>query len=164
MLKATVSVTKKRPAIEDYSSDMFHASIEVELPETVFTNGNGDLRDNLAKMFTQVEAQVDAQITGKKAPVEDKPPVNKPATKAPVTKQAQKPQDNGGNRAGANSYTEPVASSKQIGFLVSLAKRNRGMGPADITRLVKDRFNKIKVYDLSTREASSLIDELKAAS
>ena len=131
MIKATVSVTKKRPAIEDYSSDMFHASIEIELPETVYTNGNGDLRENLAKMFSQVEAQVDQQISGKSKPVakavESKPADSRPKPQ-PVKPQVNNGSSGGNGHAGSNSYTEPVASSKQVGFLISLAKQEPGGG------------------------------------
>ena len=54
MIKATVSITKKKPGAEDYSSDMYHAGIEVELPDSVYTNGNGDLREAMSRLFTLV--------------------------------------------------------------------------------------------------------------
>jgi len=73
MIKVSASVTKKRPSAEEYSSDMFHAGIEIELPESVYTNGNGDLRENLGRMLKEVEATVDHQIGARGAQNNGKP-------------------------------------------------------------------------------------------
>jgi hypothetical protein len=172
VIKANVSITRKKPGMEEYSSDMYHAGLEIELPDTVYTNGNGDLRESLTRMFREVEATVDAQIASKspmkvtsvtqEAPQEGHETQGSsplPARAPAVTQgPSKKPRE-----GDPNTVSFPPASQKQIGFLISLAKRNKGMDPAAITRLVKNRTGKAKVYDLDVNEASRLIDEMKKA-
>ncbi len=60
-------------------------------------------------------------------------------------------------RAGGNG---DKASNRQIKYLTDLATQ-KGIGLSDLNAEVQQRFGVSGIYDLSRRDASTLLDEIK---
>jgi hypothetical protein len=184
MITAKVSVTKKRPSTEQYSSDSFSATLEVELPDAAFINGNSDLREALSKLFKEVDAQVDDQINGKNGKntphIDENTPArpqepNSPAERtgdtsrtpegASEASQRRRPKgprsSNGkGSGTGGNGNVE-LATNKQVNFMIGLAQREAKMSLPELRAFCKREVKKDDIYSLSKNEASAVIDLLK---
>ena len=144
MLKLNASYSKKVPADTEYSSQSFHASVEVELPDGLTQD---QLNAKIHETFDLVRASVEAELHGEATnarQMSDMPQL-------PI--QPAQPQQN------KNGYRKPVpdtpASPKQIRFLLDLARQN-GYTPEQI----KARFNVSTLEDLSRTQCSRAIDQL----
>ena len=139
MLKLNAAYSKKVPAEGEYTSQSYHASIEVELPDGL---SQEQLNDKIHATFAMVRESVEAELHGN-------PPTKRgeyPAQEAPNPT----PQ---GNRSAA-----VPASPKQINYLLSLASR-RGITPQQIAA----QNNVANVDQLTKRQCSALIEQWKAA-
>ena len=65
MLKLNASYSKKVPADSQYSSQSFHASVEVELPDGLTSD---QLNAKIHETFDLVRASVEAELHGNTAP------------------------------------------------------------------------------------------------
>jgi hypothetical protein len=145
MLKLNASYSKKVPAGEQYTSQSYHCSVEVELSDAATP---AQLQAKIRDTFALVRDSVEAELHGKpatqpekaEAPAPSAPPVPPPSKSEPAAK----------------------ASNKQIRFILDLAKA-KGMGLGEVTGQVQKKFRAESVYDLTRRDASKLLDELKAA-
>ena len=61
MLKLNASYSKKIPAESDYSSQSYHASIEVELPDGLNSN---QLHEKIHETFDLVRNSVESELHG----------------------------------------------------------------------------------------------------
>ena len=154
MLKLNASYSKKVPAEGEFSSQSYHASIEVELPDGLTQE---QLNDKIHETFAMVRQSVEAELHGKTAsdPEDSTPP-------APPQNQSRQHQD---YRAGGSDYgrgkfqvQETAASPKQISYLLSLASR-RGITPAQIAV----QNNVQDVQQLTRKQCSALIEQWRAA-
>jgi len=143
MLKLNAAYSKKVPAEGEYTSQSYHASIEVELPDGL---SQEQLNDKIHSTFEMVRNSVEAELGEKQA--------NKIDGSASNAEQNSKPQ--GSRVADANSNVP--ASPKQISYLLSLASR-RGVTPAQIAA----QHNVSKIDQLTKRQCSMLIEQWKAA-
>ena len=105
MLKLNASYSKKVPAEGEYTSQSYHASVEVELPDGQSAE---QLNSKIHETFEMVRNSVEAELHGK-TPIQQ-----------------------GGN-VSQNTSNQPVqgstpASPKQINYLLTLASR-RGITP-----------------------------------
>ena len=135
MLKLNASYSKKVPAEGEYTSQSYHASIEVELPDGLSSE---QLNSKIHETFEMVRNSVEAELHGN--------PLNQ----------------RGGN-APQNAPNQPVQSStpaspKQINYLLTLASR-RGITPAQIAI----QNNVADINQLSKKQCSTLIEQWKAA-
>ena len=152
MLKLNASYSKKVPADTEYSSQSFHASIEVELPDGLTPD---QLNAKIHETFDLVRESVEAELHGEAAPQQ---PTLLPTENASNNSQMPpvQPQQNKtayGKRNGTNS--DAPASPKQVKYLLDLA-RQYGVSPDQI----KARFNVPSVESLSKTQCSRAIDEL----
>ena len=122
MLKLNASYSKKVPAEGEYSSQSYHASVEVELPDGMTS---AQLNEKIHDTFDLVRKSVESELAG------DTFHATAPQTK-PVPQAVP-------------------ASEKQISYLLSLAAR-RGITPqqiaeqfgvADIQHLTKKQCSEI---------------------
>ena len=100
MLKLNASYSKKVPADGEYTSQSYHASIEIELPDGLSSE---QLNSKIHETFEMVRNSVEAELHG-----------NTPAnygSHVPQETQKQSPLNN------------PPASPKQINYLLTLASR-----------------------------------------
>ena len=143
MLKLNASYSKKVPAEGEYTSQSYHASIEVELPDGL---SQEQLNDKIHATFEMVRESVEAELNG------NAPAVHVNAEPHESTNQA--PQ---GNRSAGVGNAVPV-SPKQINYLLSLASR-RGITPQQIAA----QNNVANVDQLTKRQCSTLIEQWKVA-
>ena len=138
MLKLNAAYSKKVPADGEYTSQSYHASIEVELPDGL---SQEQLNDKIHATFAMVRESVEAEL-GESNSHKGTPQPQEPANPAPQ-----------GNRSAA-----VPASPKQISYLLSLASR-RGITPQQIAA----QNNVANVDQLTKRQCSALIEQWKAA-
>ncbi len=148
MLKLSASYSKKVPAEGDYTSQSYHVSLDVELPDGMT---NEQIQCKIAETFALARASVEAELHPANAV---KPSFN------PHSSQPQQP--NYGNWNGQSAPTaseeEPTASNKQVSYLNTLCKQQK----VDIKMLLS-RFNLVNPFHLTKRQATMLIEELKVA-
>ena len=143
MLKLNAAYSKKVPAEGEYTSQSYHASIEVELPDGL---SQEQLNDKIHATFEMVRESVEAELGENSARRGAELPVQETANHAPQ-----------GNRSAGNNSSVP-ASPKQISYLLSLASR-RGITPQQIAA----QHNVANVDQLTKRQCSALIEQWKAA-
>ena len=131
MIKIIASHSMKVPAEGEYSSKSFHVGLEAEVADSV--GGEGILAKSHA-LFALAKAAVNAELSGKPASNGEQP--------APK-------QENG-------DLDKP--SSKQLNFLLSLARRNGGIEKLQET--IHRDFRVGGIEDLSRKQASELIEKL----
>ena len=139
MLKLSTSYSKKIPvAGQEFSSQSFHASVELELSDSLAPE---DLRRRIHDTFTLVRDSVETELNGKA-----------PATEAPAA----------GAPARAPAPTQPAvkASNKQVKFITDLAQA-QGIGLAQLNAQVRKLYGVDGIYDLDRKQASKLLDSLQ---
>ena len=139
MLKLNASYSKKVPAGEQFTSQSYHCSVEVELSDAATPE---QLQAKIAQTFALVRDAVEAELHGK------------PAAKADPAGQPAKGE-------GAKPDTAK-ASNKQVKFILDLAK-GKGLTLSTLNARVQEKFKVESVYELARKDASRLVDELKAA-
>ena len=154
MLKLNAAYSKKVPAEGEFTSQSYHASIEVELPDGLSPK---QLNDRIHATFALVRDSVEAELHGTaptavNEPVEEELPMQEPQTGGAHAR----PRDNG--YARHRSGGQEAASAKQISYLLSLASR-RGITPAQIAA----QNNVANIDQLTKRQCSALIEQWKAA-
>ena len=135
MLKLNASYSKKVPAEGDYTSQSYHASIEVELPDGLSAE---QLNGKIHETFEMVRNSVEAELHG-----------NTPANHGSYVPQETQ------NQSALNN---PPASPKQINYLLTLASR-RGITPAQIAA----QNNVANINQLSKKQRSALIEQWRNA-
>lgn len=139
MLKLNASYSKKVPVPgQDYTSQSYHASVEVELPDGLAPN---ELSRRIGDTFALVRDSVEREL---EAPMFSSPRSSTAAPSPPRTRDS-----NGQTRA----------SDKQLGFLTDLALK-RGMAPDALAAHAAERFGVSALSELTRRQASRLIDEM----
>ena len=148
MLKLNASYSKKVPAEGEFSSQSYHASIEVELPDGLTQE---QLNGKIHETFAMVRDSVEAELHGTTA-------ANAEGS-APHSQQSQPRQ---GYRSGASNYgkgkgqsqEDAAASPKQIKYLLDLARAN-GVTPQQLLT----RFKVNALEELTRNQCSLAIDE-----
>ena len=136
-LKLCASFCKKVPAEVDYSSKSYLASVEVELP----TNLSGDeLNAEIHKTYAQLERAVDEQING----------------------QTNQGQGQTQQRSQERSEASVKASNKQIKYILDLGKAREKV-LSDLNTEAGRLYGVDSIYDLSKKDASRFVDQLKEA-
>ena len=139
MLKLNASYSKKVPAEGEYSSQSYHASIEVELPDGLTQE---QLQNRIHETFALVKDSVETELHGRPARQLQEPAAQPVTSSHPANNHSQK---------------DVAASPKQIKYLLDLG-RNLGWTPQQIAA----RCNVTDVHDLTRRQCSDLINEWKA--
>ena len=152
MLKLNASYSKKVPADTEYSSQSFHASVEVELPDGLTQE---QLNAKIHETFDLVRESVEAELHGNATPNQ---PALLPAENSSNGQQMTpaQPQQNKIAYSKRNGTTSDApASPKQVKYLLDLA-RQYGVSPDQI----KAKFNVPSVESLTKTQCSRAIDEL----
>ena len=144
MLKLNASYRKKVPADGEFTSQSYHASIEVELPDGL---SQDQLQSRIHETFELVKSSVESELHG-----------NTPSIS----------RGNGavnGVNNGSQGYGAPPAknheipaSPKQIKYMLDLA-RNKGVTPAQIAA----QHGVASVEQLTKNQCSNLINSWRAA-
>lgn len=136
MLKLNASYSKKVPAETEYSSQSYHASVEVELPDGLTPD---QLQERIHATFALVRESVETEIHGASQAVTQ--PVTQPVPQTPYSHAAK---------------NEIPASPKQIRYLLDLA-RNKGISAAQIAA----KYGVESVDQLTKSQCSGLINTWK---
>lgn len=146
MLKLNASYSKKVPAESEYSSQSYHCTIEVELPDGLTGK---QLQDKVHEVFDFVRSSVEAELHGgasvQQTPVQQPVPRQQPA-------QQQSYQQNQNNRQYRS--TAALASPRQVNYLLSLAKR-----AGWTIQQILQRCNVQSVESIPSKVCSQLIQE-----
>jgi hypothetical protein len=143
MLKLNASYSKKVPAEGEYTSQSYHASIEVELPDGLNQN---QLQARIHDTFALVKESVEAELHGNaNSQVRESAPMPMP----------QNVPQNVGNPPVQHDVP---ASPKQLKFMLDLA-RNKGITPAQIAA----QYGVATVDQLTRTQCSSIINSWRAA-
>ena len=135
MLKLNASYSKKVPAEGEYSSQSYHASIEVELPDGL---NQSQLQTRIHETFALVKESVEAELHG-----------NVPSQQGCSTHKTAHNQQVQGSTP---------ASPKQIKFMLDLA-RNKGITPAQIAA----QYGVASVDQLTKTQCSNIINNWRGA-
>jgi len=144
MLKLNASYSKKVPADTEYSSQSYHASVEVELPDGL---SHDELDARIHETFALVRDSVEAELHGESVNTGQMTDVQQPPLRP--TQQPNK------TTYGKKPATDAPASPKQIKFLLDLARQN-----GYTVEQLKARFNVAALEDLSRTQCSRAIDTL----
>lgn len=153
MLKLNASFSKKVPADTEYSSQSYHASVEVELPDGLTPE---QLDAKIRETFALVRESVETELRGNtmrqpSAASQTQPPQSRPGLYDNPPQNAPKPAY--GKKNGATS--DAPASPKQVKYLLDLA-RQFGINPEQI----KAKFNVPSLESMTKVQCSRAIDEL----
>ena len=153
MLKLNASYSKKIPADTEYSSQSFHASVEIELPDGL-TSEQLDAR--IHETFALVRDSVEAELHGNTVRQSSQ------SMQTPNTQSQQGLYDTPPQNASKPAYgkkngmtSDAPASPKQVKYLLDLA-RQYGVSPDQI----KAKFNVPALESMTKTQCSRAIDEL----
>ena len=152
MIKIHSQYSKKVPGVEDYSSEHFSASMEVEVADEIGRDPK-KLQSSLEWLWSELKKGVENQINH----VEGRQKTQRKITNEDECKRSRESHK---YSTEANKDNSRKASNKQIKYLMQLAKK-QGFDFRGISDLAQNRFTKRSVYELNTAEASLLIDEFK---
>ena len=152
-MKLAITHTKKVPGQEDYSSEGFGATLEVEVPEDQAQDASS-VQGWLRELYDQAKQAVEEQI--RSVPRRNG---TQPAASSGIFNRSQ--ESNGGRPASGGNGGQ-TATPKQVSFLISLGARNK-LTFADLQRIAQERFQVADLYRLPKQAASQLIDEMKPA-
>lgn len=143
MLKVCTSYSKKVPTDQQYSSQQFHASVEVELSDALSPE---QLQERIHQTFTTVRNTVEAEING--TGNNHSEPAADPRRGGYHVPAGDKPNGNG------------KASNAQIKYLTSLATE-QDIRLSALNAHCQERYKVESIYDLTKKQASELVDSLK---
>jgi hypothetical protein len=169
MLKLHASFSKKVPTDEAYSSQSYHAAIEIELPDGL---APADLRERIHQTFALVRASVEAELHGGAAPARAEQPAPLAASAPPLP--AAPVASRGAPRSAAANATPDRRSStrtprashaalseRQLRFLMDLGLRGE-RDLAGLNAIAQERYGVASLADLTRQQASDLIAVLQA--
>ena len=152
------TLTKKVPADTEYSSQSYHCQIESELPDGLTAQ---QLQERIHATFEMVRLSVEAELHGNQAAAPLPEPVMPPVQPAPANVQNSASHAYAQQRANVNpTYNETaprvsaLASSKQINYLLNLAKR-AGWTMQNII----DHCQVNRLEEIGKRQCSQLIEQ-----
>ncbi|MCC6575120.1 MAG: hypothetical protein IT462_15190 [Planctomycetes bacterium] len=164
MIKLSGSYGLKIPGKQEYSSESYHASAEIELAGTA--DGEG-IKVALGLLWQDLKAAVEAQIASKTAVARSAVSAASPAgsnghAPAAHTHAVHNVQPPAApvNRIVGDRGGDPPASKKQIGFLLSLCRRHKNFS-AEQTRQWLQAEHGMKLNQLTKSEAGQVIDQLQ---
>ncbi len=180
MLKLNASYSKKVPAEAEYSSQQYHCQVEVELPDGLTQDQiQGRIHETFIMVRDSVEAEL--QTARQTAPAIQPPQMPPPQPQQYAQPQAhqqypqsQYPQQQGYQQNGyaqqppqqrqyqqgaakGKVKNEGNATPKQIEYLLKLMK-----GSSWTVDGLKMNYNISRLEDLTSEQASYLINQLKA--
>ena len=138
MIKLSTSYSKKLPVDgQDFSSQGFHASVELELSDSLTPE---QIRAKIHDSAELLRKAVDDELQGAAASGSSEPAF-------------------GGQRQQQPQAGERKASNKQVKYITDLAAE-RKIQISDLNADIRKRFNVEGLYDLTSKQASLLLDEM----
>jgi hypothetical protein len=153
MLKLNASYSKKVPADTEYSSQSYHASVEVELPDGLTPDQlNAKIHETFALVRDSVESELHGNTVQQLAQnLQTSNTQAQPGLYDAPPQSASKPVYSKKN----GTTSDAPASPKQVKYLLDLA-RQFGINPDQI----KAKFNVPSLESMTKVQCSKAIDEL----
>jgi len=152
MLKLSAAYSKKVPAETDFSSQSYHASVEVELPDGLSHEAlNAKIHETFALVRDSVEAELRNTVRQPSAASQTPPTQSQPGLHDTPPQNSSQPVY--GKKNGTAS--DAPASPKQVKYLLDLA-RQFGITPEQI----KAKFNVPSLESMTKVQCSHAIDQL----
>lgn len=173
MIKIVASYGLKIPADEQYSSESFHATTEVELADSL-VNSPEKLKAALRSLWADLKAAV-AEETGRSLPARSNGNGasshggngqlrgDSPTPRDTEARSRRNGNGNGQhsepvNRVNGNGRGEP-ASRKQVGFILALSRRKKNLSAQQAREWLRSDRG-LSLNDLTKQQAAQVIDEL----
>jgi hypothetical protein len=162
MIKLHASYGLKVPGKVEFSSESFHATAEIELADNL-VNQPEALKAALHSLWSDLKDAVAAEIQGNAGNGQHGQSSGRNnGQNGRRHEPVNRVYGNGSNgNSGGNGRDNPPASKKQIGFLLSLARRKRNFS-AEQARQWLHTERRLDLNALSKQQATQLIDELNA--
>ena len=153
MLKLTASYSKKVPAETEFSSQSYHASVEVELPDGLTPEQlDAKIRETFALVRDSVEEELHRNTVRQPAAASQMPNTqSQPGLHDTPPQNASQP----AYSKKTSATSDAPASPKQIKFLLDLARQS-----GYTIEQLKSRFNVSVLEELSRTQCSRAIDML----
>ena len=151
MLKLNASYSKKVPADTEYSSQSYHASVEVELPDGLTPE---QLNAKIHETFALVRDSVETELHGNAIP-QGAQPTSTPNAQSQPGPYGTPAQNTSKPAYGKKPATDTPASPKQIKYLLDIARQ---IGYT--VEQLKAKFNVSALESLTKTQCSRAIDEL----
>ncbi|MCA8938578.1 MAG: hypothetical protein KDB07_02115 [Planctomycetes bacterium] len=152
MIKIQASYGLKVPAAEEYSSQSFHASIELELADGA---DQSHIRGVLQRVWGDLKTAVGEEIHAARAAREPQAQISYRGNGQPSGRSF--PSRHGSPNGG---HAPEAASKKQIGFLLGTARRKHNWTADQTKDWLQGEFGK-DLNQLTKAEAAQAIDALQ---
>jgi hypothetical protein len=153
-LKLNVGLCKK-VGLPDYGSLGATCHLELELDQSLLQHDLDTLHQHIRDAYTACRQAVQDELSREQPAHYSVPSAT--ATQIPT---ASKPSTPNENRSSGNGNGHYAASEKQFSYINQLARQIKGLGVQRLGILTQQMFSKT-LADLSSFEASALIDQLK---
>jgi hypothetical protein len=138
MLRVIASYKKTIPTRQKYGSESVLISLETEMPSGI---RESELQEKIHAVFKQTQQAVDRELEARSG--------------QNLSQQQDRPQ-------GRPEGSSEKATNKQIQFILRLGM-DRKKGLADLNALADEQFHAATIYELSKKDASKLVDQLRQA-
>jgi hypothetical protein len=155
-LKLTVGLSKKL-GLPDYGSLGALCQLELELDQSLLEDDLDAFHQQVRDTYTACRQAVQDELARQSS--SDKS-TNQPSRSEDATAESQ-PATTQEQRSSGNGNGHYAASEKQLSYISQLARQIKGLGVRRLETLAQEMFGK-QPAELSSFEASALIDQLKA--
>lgn len=167
-MKVSVMFQKKVSGSEPYSSEGYHVSLETEPPPDV-AGDRAKLAQYVMALAAEAKARVEEALTNGRVERQERetaPPRMEPGPAPSASPSRRAPGRVIRNGTPQNGRAAPrgddgLASPKQVNFLRSLGSQN-GLSYGQVSALAEETFGKRDLRELTKKEASALIDQLRS--
>jgi hypothetical protein len=147
MIKLNTSYSKKVPVEgQQFSSESFHASVEIELADNLSAS---EIQDKIHSTAELLRQSVDAELGQTRQPQRDTSQ-RSAFTPRHGNRQQERPAEGSTRKA----------SNKQIKYLTDLAGEQQ-VTIQDLNAEILERYGVAGLYDLNAAQASEMIDSLQ---
>ena len=157
-IKINVGVNKKI-GLPDYGSAGGHCNIEIEADNSLLENADRFLQ-RVKDAYEVARQSVEEELSHHRPGNAGRPHAYQQREEPAPQKQDYQRQEYRSNSSGGDSRY--VVSEKQLTFIWQLCKGIKGLDKRSLEKYCDSKFGKAS-GQLSTREASALIEDLKAA-
>ena len=147
-LKLSVGLSKK-VGDANYGSRGASVNVEIEL-ESALVSQPDQLKDRIRQIFNSLRSSLSEELNGNGA----HPTA---ASISNVARNGNGAQNSGGQASSGKAQPVRPATQSQIKAIHAIARSQQ----LDLARFLRDRFNRERPEDLTIKEASGAIDDLK---
>jgi len=141
-VKAVLSFMKKIPAEQEFSSQSYHLSLEIELPNDV---DQPQVRTKIHETYAMVRAAVEDELRGN-------------GQQSPASHGLPPKPDSGPTRTGKAAQ---AATNRQCRYLIDIWSKQHKRTLSELNELIRREYGADGPYGLTKKQAGDLITRLK---